>query len=137
MGFYSDRPGITLQQALDGMSGEIESWYGGHVLDVFDNNTLGVMHRYYCSEADQLRMINGKVSNVSMTLMCGPVPAALDEDPVYQWINHSSTECGKVHTAYVTFTKEASTLYQNFKQRLPLCTTIAQVDALFDEMNAA
>lgn len=127
MGLYADR-GYTLEQAKDLALIELDVWYGGAVLDVFDCNVLGTMHRYYCSEADQLRMLNGKVSNVSIALMCGPVPAQPDSDPVYDWKEHTSVECGKVHTAYVNFAKDASGNYSLWKSQINSATTVDAID---------
>jgi hypothetical protein len=132
MGLIADR-GYDLETAKVMAINELDVWYGGVVLDVFDCNVMGAPHRYYCSEADQLRMLNGKVSNVSMALMCGPVPAQADTDPVYQWTDHTSTECGKVHTAYVNFSKEASGKYASWKSRINASTTIEQVEAVLME----
>lgn len=129
MGILVER-GYDLVTAQGVAMVELDVWYGGAVLDVFDCDVLGTMHRYYCSESDQLRMLNGKVSNVSMTLMCGAVPAVADSDPVYEWKEHTSTECGKVHTAYVSFSKDASAKYQNWKSQIAGAETVAQVETI-------
>ena len=133
MGFYTDR-GYTLEQAKNACAGEIESWYGGKVLDVFDSSATGVARRYFCSEADQLRMVNGRVSNTSVQLMCGVIPADAELDPSYDWLTHSASEAGKVHTDYVQFTKTASEKYQSLKQQLAATTTVEQVDAVFNQL---
>lgn len=132
MGFLVDR-GYDLETSKSVALAELDVWYGGVVLDVFDCDILGSMHRYYCSEADQLRMLNGKVSNVSMTLMCGAVPAEPDTDPIYEWKEHTSTECGKVHTAYVTFAKDAAGKYASWKSRINSATTPAAVEVVLME----
>lgn len=129
MGIYTDR-GYTLEEAKQGCAAEIESWYGGKALDVFDSSATGQNRRYYCDEASQLRMVNGRVRNTSVTLMCGLAPAQADQDPSYEWVMHTSTECGKVHTDYVQFTKDIATQYQNYKTQLASATTVAQVDAI-------
>ena len=130
MGFYTDR-GDSVADAKNACGLEIESWYGGATLDVFDCNVVGTMYRYYCSEADQLRFINGKVSNLPIALMCGPVPAQADQDPVYAWKQHTAVECGKVHNAYLEFTKATSAEYRNFLTQLAAATTVAEVDVIF------
>lgn len=126
MGLYTDR-GYTLEMAKNACASEIESWYGGHVLDVFDSNALGVTYRYYCSEADQLRMLNGKVANTSVQLMCGLVSQG-DQPITFDWVMHTSAESGKVHTDYVQFSKFAATQYQFYKQQLNLADTVEEVD---------
>lgn len=128
--FYTDR-GMTLQAAKDHLLIEVESWYGGAVLDVFDSAATGVNRRYYCAEADQLRMINGRVSNTAVTLMCGVVPATSDTDPAYTWLLHSATEAGKVHTDYVQFSKGAAEQYALYKQQIAAATQLSELDALF------
>lgn len=132
MGLYTDR-GLTLEQARDAALIELDVWYGGAVLDTFDCNELGTMHRYYCAEADQLRMLNGKVSNVSMTLICGEVPAQPDQDPLYDWKEHTSAECGKVHTAYVNFSKAEAEKYSAWKTQLNAATTVPQIDGILEQ----
>lgn len=132
MGFLVER-GYDVEASRGLAFIELDVWYGGAVLDVFDSNVLGEMHRYYCAESDQLRMINGKVSNVSMTLMCGVVPAEPDTDPIYEWKEHTSTECGKVHTAYVAFSKEASGKYAMWKSRIKAALTTAEVETVLME----
>lgn len=129
---YQER-GYTLDQAQAAALIELDVWYGNKVLDVFDCDVLGTMHRYYCSESDQLRMLNGKVSNVSMSLMCGQVPAEPDTDPAYDWKDHTSTECGKVHTAYVTFSKDAAAKYTTWKQQIKSAATVEQIDAILTQ----
>lgn len=129
MGLYADR-GYDLETAKSLALMELDVWYGGAVLDVFDCNVLGPVHRYYCAESDQLRMLNGKVSNVSMALMCGPVPSEPDVDPVYAWTEHTSVECGKVHTAYVNFSKDASGRYSLWKAAIASATTVEAVDTV-------
>ena len=133
MGIYIDR-GYSLSDAKNSCSMELDAWLGGKTLDVFDSSATSVKRRYYCSEADQLRMINGRVSNTSIALMCGIVPAALDEDPVYDWLTHSAAEAGKVHTDYVQFTKDVSALYITLKQQLASATTVEQVEAIFYQL---
>ena len=133
MGVYSDR-GYDLELAKSVCGGEIETWYGGKTLDVFDSTATGVTRRYFCAESDQLRMVNGRVSNTSMTLMCGLIPAQADQDPLYDWLVHSAAECGKVHTDYVQFTKNVTTLYQNLKLQLAAATTVLEVDAVFEQL---
>lgn len=129
MGILVER-GYDLETAKGVAMVELDVWYGGAVLDVFDCDVLGTMHRYYCSESDQLRMLNGKVSNVSQTLMCGQVVAGSDSDPVYDWKEHTSTECGKVHTAYVNFSKTAAANYAGWKQQIANATTVADVETI-------
>lgn len=133
MGIYTER-NYTLENAKDACAPEIESWYGGKVLDVFDDATLGTLHRYYCSEADQLRMLNGKVSNTSVALMCGQIPSAPDTDPMYDWKEHTSTEAGKVHTAYVQFSRATAQQYAALKQQLADATTVEEVEAVFYQL---
>ncbi len=133
MGFYSDR-GYDLETAKQVCASEIEAWYGATVLDVFDSSVLGQPHRYYCAEADQLRMINGKVSNTSVQLICGLIPADPEADPTFDWVLHSATEAGKVHGEDVQFTKVAALRYQSLKQRLAACTTVAEVEAVLYEL---
>lgn len=133
MGFYTER-GYTLQQAKDHCGTELESWYGGKVLDVFDSSATGVLRRYQCSEADQLRMVNGRVSNTSVTLMCGVVPAQPGQDPEYVWVAHSAAEAGKVHTDYVQFSKAVAEQYATLKDQVAAATTIPELDALFAVM---
>ncbi len=132
MGIYLDR-GYTLQDAKNSCASEIESWYGGKVLDVFPCSALGATYSYCCSEADQLRMINGRVSNTSVQLMCGLV--GTDGEVTYDWKLHSAAEAGKVHTDYVQFTKDVASLYQQYKARLAAATTVEQCEAIFYEMN--
>ncbi len=134
MGFYTNR-GYTLDDAKNACGMEIEAWYGNAVLDVFDSSVLGQPHRYYCAEADQLRMINGKVSNTSVQLICGLIPADPESDPVYDWVIHSAVEAGKVHSEYVAFTKTAALRFQSLKQRLAACTTVEEVEVIFYELN--
>ena len=133
MGIYTER-NYTLEDAKNACAPEIESWYGNKVLDVFDSSALGPTYRYYCSEADQLRMINGRVSNTSVDLMCGIVPAQADSDPQYNWIEHSSTEAGKVHTDYVRFSRDIASLYGLLKQELVAATTVEQVEQIFYQL---
>lgn len=135
MGLYIDR-GYDLETAKIACGMEIENWYGGEVLDVFDCDVLGQPTRYYCAEADQLRMINGKVSNTSVQLICGTVPADTDSDPAFDWVMHTATEAGKVHSAYVQFTKNAALRYQSFKQQLAACVTVEQVEAVYAQLIA-
>lgn len=131
MGFYTDR-GYSLQQAKDTCLLEVESWYGGKVLDVFDTDQgLNSLYRYECNEAAQLRMVNGKISNTSVQLMCGPVPQDPETDPNYSWVTHTSVEAGKVHTAYMNFTQSITTQYNNYKTQVNNATTVAEVDAVF------
>lgn len=133
MGLYTER-GYDLETAKYACSSEIQNWHDARVLDVFDCNVLGSPYRYYCSEADQLRMINGKVANTAVQLMCGRVPAEPDTDPTYEWVLHTSTEAGKVHTDYVQFSKDTALQYQQLKVRLAACTTVEQVEAIFYEL---
>lgn len=133
MGFYTDR-GDTLQSANDSCAAEIESWYGGATLDTFDCAVLGSAYRYECNEAAQLRFINGKVSNLPIDLMCGQVPADPEADPAWGWKSHSAVECGKVHLAYLAFSKDASLLYNGYKQQLASATTVEQVDAIWNAL---
>lgn len=132
-GFYEDR-GYTLEEAKNSCLGEIESWYGGKTLDVFDSAATGVARRYFCAESDQLRMVNGRVSNTSMTLMCGVVPADPELDPTYDWLLHSAAECGKVHTDYVQFSKNASALRTQYISEVNAATTVQQVDLVFAKL---
>lgn len=133
MGIYTER-NYTLEDAKNACAPEIESWYGNKVLDVFDSSALGPNYRYYCSEADQLRMVNGRVANTSINLMCGLVPSQPDTDPVYDWLEHTSTEAGKVHTDYVQFSKDIAELYTLLKQELASATTLEQVEAIFYQL---
>lgn len=135
MSLYIDR-GYTLEQAKSAGVSELESWYGGKVLDVFDSPALGAPHRYYCAESDQLRMINGKISNTSASLVCGVIPAEPDTDPVYEWCIHTSTKSGKVHTDYVQFTKEVSLTYVSAKSTIANATTVQQIDDLLVSLGA-
>lgn len=128
MGLYTDR-GYNLQTAKESCANEIEQWYGGATLDTFDCNTLGSIYRYECNEAAQLRFINGKVSNLPIDLMCGPVLVA-DQDPVWQWLSHTAVECGKVHQAYLEFSKDAAMQYKAFKAQLIAAATVLEVDAI-------
>lgn len=130
MGIYADR-GYTVQQAKDACIAEIESWYGGATLDTFDCNVLGAVHRYECNEAAQLRFLHGKTSNLPITLMSGPVLAP-DVDPIWNWVSHTATECGKVHGAYLEFIKQSALDYANFKTQLAAATTVAEVEAVFN-----
>ena len=130
---YTDR-GYDLPTAKGACAGEIETWYGGKTLDTFDCSATGISRRYYCSEADQLRMVNGRVANTSIELMCGVIPAQLDTDPNYDWLTHSAAEAGKVHTDYVQFVKSLSTLYQALKAQLAATTTVLAVDAVLAQL---
>jgi hypothetical protein len=132
MGFYTDR-GSDLKSAKDGCILEIESWYGGATLDAFDCNILGPTYRYECNEAAQLRFINGKVSNLPIDLMCGPVLAS-DQDPLWDWKSHSAVECGKVHSAYLAFSKDAGVQYRTYKEQLIAATTVLEVDAIWSAL---
>ena len=133
MGIYIDR-GYDVQTSKYACATELDAWLGGKTLDVFDSSATGIKRRYYCSEADQLRMVNGRVANTAVSLMCGAVPVALDEDPVYDWLTHSAAESGKVHTDYVQFTKDVSALYLTLKQQLVSATTVEQVEAIFYQL---
>lgn len=133
MGIYEDR-GNTIEQAKENCQIELDVWYGGRVLDVFDCDVLGAPYRYYCAEADQLRMLNSKVANVSGPLMCGLIPAEPDTDPVYAWREHTSTESGKVHSAYVQFSKATALQYGTYKQRIASATTLTELNVLFNEI---
>ncbi len=131
MGIYTQR-GYTLEDAKNACISEIEAWYGGKVLDVFTSTALGPAHSYQCSEADQLRMINGRVSNTSVQLMCGAIGP--DGQVSYDWKVHTAAEAGKIHTDYVQFTKDIATQYQTYKARLASATTIEQIEAIFYEL---
>jgi hypothetical protein len=133
MGLYTER-GYTLLESQQAIATEIEAWYGGATLDTFDCNVLGAMYRYECNEAAQLRMINGKVSNQPITLMCGQVPVDPESDPAWGWVSHSATECGKVHTAYTQFMASAATEYQSLKAQAAACTTVQEVEAIFTHL---
>lgn len=133
MGFYQDR-GTAFEDAKNACGIEIESWYGSKVLDVFDSPSTGINRRYYCAESDQLRMLNGKVANTSITLMCGAVPADPEVAVNYEWVQHTSTEAGKTHTDYVQFSKAAATQYVGLKTELAAATTIQQVDAVMFQL---
>jgi hypothetical protein len=133
MGLYTDR-GYNLDDAKNACGMEIENWYGSKVLDVFDSSVLGQPMRYYCSESDQLRMVNGKVSNTAVPLICGAVPLDPDSDPVYDWVTHTGTEAGKVHSDYMQFSKTVTAQYQAFKQQLTACTTVESVEALYAQL---
>ena len=133
MGFYADR-GVTFESARDACKIEVDTWYGGKVLDVFDSSATGTLRRYYCSEADQLRMINGRLSNSGAELMCGVPPADSDADPVYSWLQHTSSEAGKVHSDYVAFSKSSGEQRKAWLARLDAATTLAEVDAVFAEV---
>lgn len=128
MGFYADR-GTSFADAKAACGGEIESWYGSATLDTFDSNVLGAVWRYECSEAAQLRFLNGKTANLPIDLMCGPVLAP-DADPVWRWMSHTAVECGKVHNGYLQFSKDAALQYSAYKTQLAATTTIAEVDAI-------
>ncbi len=132
-GFYEGR-GYTLEEAKASCLGEIESWYGGKTLDVFESTATGVNRRYYCAESDQLRMVNGRVSNTSMTLMCGIVPSVPDQDPAYDWLVHSAAECGKVHTDYVQFSKSTTLLRTQYINEVNASTTVQEVDLVFAKL---
>lgn len=132
MGFYTDR-GYSLEVAKTACAGEIETWYGGKTLDVFTSPATGISRSYYCDEASQLRMVNGRVSNTAIDLMCGTFNE-VGEVPTYDWLTHSAAEAGKVHTDYVQFTKALSTKYQSLKVQLAACTTVAEVDAVFAQL---
>lgn len=133
MGFYTDR-GYTLEVAKGACAGEIETWYGGKTLDVFDSSATGVTRRYYCAESDQLRMVNGRVANTAIELMCGVIPANPETDPTYDWLTHSAAEAGKVHTDYVQFVKSLASKYQSLKAQLAAASTVAEVDAVFEQL---
>jgi len=133
MGIYVDR-GLTLAQAKETIKIEIEVWYGGKVLDVFDSSVLGTPHRYYCDESSQLRMLNGRVSNIPMELMCGLIPSQPDTDPVYQWKQHTATECGKVHQAYLTFSADAAQQRVTYLNQAEAATSVLQIDAIYEAM---
>ncbi len=132
MGVYADR-GYDVETARMVCGGEIETWYGNKTLDVFDSAATGIKRRYYCSESEQLRMVNGRVSNTSMELMCG-VPDASNEVSVFDWLTHSASECGKVHTDYVQFVKAIASKYQSLKVQLAAATTVLEVDAVFEQL---
>ena len=129
MGMYIDR-GYDLATAKMVMLGEIEAWYGGATLDTFDCNILGSVYRYECNEGAQLRMISGKVSNQPITLICGQVPAEPDTDPTWGWLEHTATECGKVHTAYAQFMASSAVNYTNYKAAANAATSVAAVEAV-------
>lgn len=133
MGIYANR-NYTIDDARNSVLAEIESWYGNAVLDTFDCNVLGAAYRYYCAESDQLRMLNGRTANVTQALMCGRVPAVPDAALFYEWVDHTSAECGKVHTAYVAFTKDAATRYQALKARAAATTTVAECEIILNEL---
>lgn len=131
MGIYEER-NSTLDEAKKNCLIELEVWYGGRVLDTFDCDVLGTMHRYQCTESDQLRMINGKVSGIAMPLMCGLIISA--DDPAYDLLEHTAEQCGLVHTAYVNFSKAVSTQYANYRQRINTATALAELSTLFNEI---
>ncbi len=133
MGMYTDR-GYDLNTAKGACAGEIETWYGGKTLDVFDSSATGIARRYYCAESDQLRMVNGRVSNTSIELICGEIPSDLEADPVYSWLTHSAAEAGKVHTDYVQFVKAITTKYQSLKLQLAAATTVVAVDLVLAQL---
>lgn len=131
MGLYTDR-GYTLEEAKGALLLEIESWYGSATLDTFDTAAgLGSLYRYECNEAAQLRMIHGKTSNQPITLRAGPVLAA-DQDPAWDWVAHTATEAGKIHTAYVQFSAGAAVTYQAYKDQVPSLTSVAAADSLLN-----
>lgn len=134
MGFYTDRA-FDLDSAKNHMLIELENWYGQAALDTFDYEwSNGVVKRYHCNEAAQLRMINGRISNVSNDLYCGTV-LNLEEDPVdWAWIVHTSVDCGKVHQAYLNFSKDISIEYNSLKQEVSNATTVAQIDTIFEDL---
>ena len=134
MGLYTER-GYTLEQARNSIEGEILSWYGGAALDTFDCNVLGVLHRYECNEAAQLRFINGKDSNSPISLACGVVPADPEADPVWTLKTHTATECGKVHTAYTQFASSIDLQRVVYLQQAAAATTVAQIDDLLAQLN--
>lgn len=134
MGFFSDR-GCSLEEAKYVCLIEIDQWLGGKTLDTFDSSVLGPQHRYCCAESDQLRFINGKVANTVIDLMCGPVLSP-DTDPIYAFKAHTSSECGKLQAEYVLFIKAASLAAKNFRDQVFAAATIAEVDTIFEAMNA-
>ena len=129
MGLYIDR-GYSMVDARNALLQEIESWYGGATLDTFDCNSLGSMYRYECNEAAQLRMLSGKMSNQPVTLICGQVPAEPDTDPVWGWLEHTATECGKVQTAYAQFMSSSAVKYTNYKMAANAAVTVADVEVV-------
>lgn len=129
MGLYIDR-GYTLAEAKTALLIEIDTWYGGATLDTFDCNVLGSLYRYECNEGAQLRMISGKVSNQPIPLICGQVPAQPDADPAWDWLVHTATECGKVHTAYTQFISDSSLKYTNYKTAANAATTVAAIETV-------
>lgn len=131
-GFYESR-GYTLDQAKAAFAGEIEVLYSAACLDVFDSSATGMMRRYYCDEASQLRMVNGRVANVGMTMMCG-VPPVGGGDPTYDWLPHTSAECGKLHSDYVAFSAAAFQTRQSRLAQLAACTSVQQVDVMFNQL---
>ncbi len=126
MGVYIDR-GYTIEEARQSALHEIESWYGGATLDTFDCAVLGPVYRYECDEAAQLRFLNGKTGNQPIQLKCGPVLAP-DQDPEWVWLQHTATECGKVHTAYLAFSADAALLYSQYKATVPTLNTVQAVE---------
>lgn len=134
MGFYSER-GFDLESAKGHMLVELENWYGQAALDTFDYTwTNGTVKRYFCNEAAQLRMINGRISNVANDLFCGTV-LTLEEDPTdWAWVAHTSVDCGKVHQAYLNFSKDISTQYNSLKTEINTATSVSQIDTIFEDL---
>jgi hypothetical protein len=75
------------------------------------------------------------VANIQNTLYCGEVPAQPDIDPVYSWKIHTSAECGKVHTAYLNFTKDIDAQYAALKAQIIAATTVVEVEAALHTIN--
>lgn len=135
MGMYVDR-GLSLEDAKLSGTYELEAWFSNRALSTFDCNSIGVMYRYECHEAAQLRMLNGRVSNTAVTLWCGPVPANPEEDVVFGWNSHTSAECGKVHTAYLNFVKDTEAFFNAKKSEINAATTVQAVDDIIAQIYA-
>ena len=129
MGYYTQQ-GYSLETAKQVGLQELVNWHAGKALDVFDCDALGQLHRYYCSESDQLRMINGKIANVSVELVCGLVPSIPDTDPIYDRVSHTSTQAGKVHTDYVQFSKDIDLAYAQYKEQISNATSVEAIETL-------
>lgn len=133
MGYYTDN-GYDLDSAKTLFAAELGNWYAGSCLDTFDYAVGGVVRRFECNEAAQLRMINGRISNISNTLYCGTVVDPNTDPTDWTWHEFTATECGKIHQAYLDFSKANAQTYSQLKAELAACTTVAEVDAMFTSL---
>jgi len=127
MGYYSDN-GYGVEGAKASFAAEIDNWYAGSTLDTFDFTSGGVNRRFECNEAAQLRMLNGRISNVSNSLYCMTVGADPED---WGWRDFTATECGKIHQGYLDFSKAAAQQYSQLKTQLNAATTVEEIDAMF------